>query len=115
MSIEHKKLFTNAHGLIFMRPAQDELVSQIVPDDRLPNPGSTFALNGQAGAWRPPEFRSMCVGANAAYSVRYWTYSVCPLLHDAKADTPGAQPIVMSASALVWVRQATVHSIRRLH
>lgn len=85
------------------------------PDDRLSGPGSTLALNGQAVAWRPPEFCSIYVGASTAYSVRNWTYSDCPLLHDAKADTPGAKPIVMTASTLVCVRQAAVHSIGRLH
>jgi hypothetical protein len=57
----------------------------------------------------------MCVGANAGYSVPNWTYGASILLHDAIADTPGAKPIVMTASTLVWVRQATVHSVGRLH
>jgi hypothetical protein len=76
-------------------------VSHHAPDDRLPGPGSTFALNGQARAWRPPEIGSICVGVNAAYSVPNWTYSACILLHDAIADTLRAKPIVITASTLV--------------
>ena len=91
MSIERKKLFINAHLLIFMRPALGwGLVSQNAPDDRLPGPGVTFVLNGQAKAWRSPEFCSTCVGVNAACSVRNWTYSARILLHAVMADVVGA-------------------------
>ena len=65
-------------------------MSHNAPDDRFPGPGSIYALNGQAEAWRSPGFCFTCVGANAACSVRNWTYSARILLHAVMADVVGA-------------------------
>jgi hypothetical protein len=113
MTTERKNLFTNAHLLSFMRPALG-WAGESQCADRLPGPGSTFALNGQAEACRPPEFCVTCVGVNAACSVRNWTYGASILLHDATVVGLDAKPIVMSATTLLWPRGATVDSTGRL-